>query len=56
MIQKADKRKRDDDKDTEFVFGGMQWTKERAANTAKRSKRQGLISTAIGNTACLQSH
>ena len=48
MLQKAHKRKLEEDKDTEFAFGGMRWSAERAEATAKRHKRQEGSSPVIG--------
>ena len=38
MVQKVNNRKREDCKDTVFLFGGTKWTKERAESSAKRAK------------------
>ena len=40
MVQKANKRKREYGKETEFYHGGKMWPKERAEASAKRSKAQ----------------
>jgi len=39
MTQKAEKRKRDDGKETVFFYGGLQWDKSDAEKTASRSKK-----------------
>ncbi|KAH7410602.1 hypothetical protein BKA64DRAFT_358129 [Cadophora sp. MPI-SDFR-AT-0126] len=39
MTQKAVKRKRDDDKETVFFYGGLQWDKADAEKTLSRTKK-----------------
>ena len=39
MIQKAIKRKRDDDKETVFFYGGLKWDESRALRSGLRSKK-----------------
>ncbi|KAF2663287.1 hypothetical protein BT63DRAFT_123791 [Microthyrium microscopicum] len=39
IVRKADQRKRDDGSETVFLYGGLQYDKQRAANSAKRSKK-----------------
>ena len=41
MVKKAEKRKREEDKETTFVYNGLRWTKERAAASASRTKKAG---------------
>lgn len=48
MVQKADKRKRDEQKDTEFVFGGLRWSRERAEASVKRQRQQDVPLTVMG--------
>jgi hypothetical protein len=48
MVLKAKKRKKDTGKDTIFVYGGLRYDKQRAANTAGRSKKANLDSEAMG--------
>jgi hypothetical protein len=39
MAQRAHKRKREDGKDTVFLFGGLQWDKADVERSAARSKK-----------------
>jgi hypothetical protein len=39
MAQKAHKRKREDRKETIFLYGGLQWDKAAAERSATRSKK-----------------
>ena len=39
MTQKANKRKRDDNTETVFFYGGLQWDKSRIQRSAVRSKK-----------------
>ena len=48
MTQKANKRKRDDDKETVFLYGGLQWDKSRAERSAVRSKKVSAETEVIG--------
>ena len=42
MVSKAHKRKREEAKETVFIYGGSKWTKERAESSASRSKKRML--------------
>ena len=53
IVKKADKRKREDGKDTVFYYGGRMWPKERAEASAKRSKAQDTDSVAMGECLIL---
>ena len=48
MTQKASKRKRDDDKETVFFYGGLQWDKSRVQRSAVRSKKVSAETEVIG--------
>ena len=48
MTQKANKRKRDVDKETVFFYGGLQWDKSRAERSAVRSKKVSAETEVIG--------
>ena len=48
MAQKANKRKRDDDKETVFFYGGLQWDKTRAERSALRSKKVSAETEVMG--------
>ena len=39
MIQKANKRKRDDGKEAVFLYGGLQWDKSKVQKSAIRSEQ-----------------
>ena len=47
MVAKANKRKREEAKDTVFIYGGSKWTKERAESSASRSKKRMLGSESM---------
>ena len=48
MIQKANKRKRDDHKETVFYYGGLKWDTSRAQRSAFRSKKASAEMEVIG--------
>jgi hypothetical protein len=48
MAQKAHKRKREDGKDTVFLYGGLQWDKADAEKSATRSKKPRSGAESIG--------
>ena len=48
MTQKASKRKRDEDKETVFFYGGSHWDKSRAQKSADRSKKVSAETEFIG--------
>lgn len=48
MTQKANKRKRDDGKETVFFYGGLQWDKSKAQRSAVRSKKVSTGTEVIG--------
>jgi len=48
MKQKANKRKRDDGKETVFIYGGRRWDKSDAERSATRSKKVRIGSDLIG--------
>ena len=39
MVKKANKRKRDENKETTFIYRGLRWTAERAKASASRTKK-----------------
>lgn len=42
MMQKARHRKQEEDKDTEFTYGGRVWDSKRVESTVSRAKRARL--------------
>lgn len=48
MTEKANKRKRDENKDTVFSYGGLEWDKSQAQKSAVRSKKVSLATQIIG--------
>ena len=48
MTHKANKRKRDDDKETVFFYGGLQWDKAKVQKSALRSKKVSTGTDVIG--------
>ena len=39
MVREAEKRKREENKETTFIYRGLQWTKQRAEASASRTKK-----------------
>jgi hypothetical protein len=48
MVRKANKRKREEDKDTTFLYGDRRWTKHQAEASYSRIKRGEESSDPIG--------
>ena len=48
MTQKANKRKRDDGKETDFFYGGLKWDKSKVQKSALRSKKVSTGTDVIG--------
>jgi len=48
MVQKAHKRRREDGKETVFLYGGLRWDKADAEKSVTRSKKPRTESGSIG--------